>query len=42
VVRCLEEVRWLILGSAYPTKVFTDHVTLVSLLKKDEVHGRIA
>jgi len=42
VVRCLEEVGWLILGSAYPTKVYTDHVALVSLLKKDAVHGRIA
>jgi len=42
VVRCLEEVRWLILGSPYPTKVYTDHVALISLLKKDDAHGRIA
>jgi hypothetical protein len=42
VLKCLEEVRWLIVGSPFPTKVYTDHQALVSLLRKDDVHGRIA
>jgi len=42
VLRCLEDVRWLILGSPFPTIVYTDHLALVSLLKKDDAHGRIA
>ena len=41
ILRCLEEVRWLILGSPYTTKVYTDHSALVSLLKKDDAQGRI-
>ena len=39
ILRCLEEVRWLILGSPYPTKVYTDHSAPVSLLKKNDAHG---
>jgi len=42
VLRCLEEVRWLILGSRFPTIIYTDHQALVSLLKKDDAYGRIA
>jgi len=41
VVRCLEEVRWLISGSEYPTFVYTDHSALVNLLKHDDAHGRL-
>jgi hypothetical protein len=41
VVRCLAEVRWLILGASYATKVYTDHSALISLLKHDDAHGRI-
>ena len=25
VLRCLEEIRWLVLGSSFPTKVYTDY-----------------
>ncbi|KAG0644459.1 hypothetical protein HOY80DRAFT_866948, partial [Tuber brumale] len=28
ILRCLEEVRWLVLGSTFSTKVFTDHQAL--------------
>ena len=41
ILRCLEEVRWLILGSPFPTKVYPDHQALVILLRKDDAHGRI-
>ena len=41
ILRCLEEVRWLVLGSPYPTKVYTDHKALLGLLRKDDAHGRI-
>ena len=41
VVRCLAEVRWLVLGATYPTKVYTGHSALISLLKHDDTHGRI-
>jgi len=41
ILRYLEEVRWLILGSPYTTKVYTDYSALVSLLKKDDAHRRI-
>ena len=41
ILRCLEEVRWLVLGSPFPTKVYTDHQALVWLLRKDDTHGRI-
>ena len=42
IFTCLEEVRWLVIGSPYPTKVYTDHQALVSLLRQDDAHGRIA
>ena len=41
ILRCLEEVRWLILGSPFPTKIYTDHQALLGLLRKDDAHGRI-
>ena len=41
VVRCLAEVRWLVLGARFPTKVYTDHSALITLLKHDDAHGRI-
>ena len=40
VVRCLAEVRWLALGAQFPTKVYTDHSALITLLKRDDAHGR--
>lgn len=43
VVRCLAEVRWLVMGSPYPTKLYTDHTALVSILKQGgDAHGRIS
>jgi len=41
ILRCLEEVQWLILGSPYSTKVYTDHLTHICLLKKNNTHARI-
>jgi len=41
ILRCLEEVRWLVLGLPFPTKVYTDHQALLGLLQKDDAHGRI-
>ena len=41
VVRCLAEVRWLVLGARFPTKVYTDHSALITLLKHDDAHVRI-
>lgn len=43
VVRCLAEVRWLVMGSPYPTKIYTDHRTLESIFKNGtNAHGRLA
>ena len=43
VVRCLAEVRWLVTGSKYPTKLYTDHSALESILTQgSDAHGRIA
>jgi hypothetical protein len=39
VIKCLTEVRWLILGARHPTKVYTDHLALITLLKHDDAHG---
>jgi len=41
ILRCLEEVWWLVLGSPFPTKVYTDHHALLGLLRKDDAHGRM-
>ena len=42
VFRCLQDVRWLVHGSAYPVFVYTDHSALIHLLKHDDAHGRVA
>ena len=42
VLKSLEECRWIVQGSKYPVKLYTDHSALVSLLKEDDSHGRIA
>ena len=43
VLRALEESRWLIVGSPYPTKVYTDHSALLTILNGKGSHqGRIA
>ena len=42
VLRCLQEVRWLVLGSRYAVLVYTDHSALIHLLKHDDTHGRMA
>ena len=43
VVRTLAEVRWLAIGSPYPTKIYTDHTALLSTLSNGpDSHGRIA
>jgi RNase H-like domain found in reverse transcriptase/Integrase zinc binding domain len=34
VVRALAEVRWLVIGSPYPVKLYTDHQALDSILRK--------
>lgn len=35
VLRCLEEVRWLVKGARYPTIVYTDHKAVMSVLGAD-------
>lgn len=43
VLRALEEVRWLVVGSPYPVKVYTDHSALLSILRGEGLHqGRIS
>ena len=43
VVRCLAEVRWLVMGSRTPTMVYTDHQALKSILTLGtDRHGQIA
>ena len=43
VVRCLAEVKWLVTGSEYPTKLYTDHSDLESIFTQEsDAHGRIA
>jgi hypothetical protein len=34
VVHCLAEVRWLVIGSPYSVKLYTDHQALLSILSK--------
>lgn len=42
VLRALEEVRWLVVGSPFPVKVYTDHSALLSVLRGAGSHqGRI-
>ena len=43
VVRALAEVRWLVMGSEWPVKVYTDHSALPPILNQGtDVHHRIA
>ena len=44
MVRCLAEVKWMIMASFYPTLVYTDHEALKVLLTgpDNDAHGRIA
>jgi len=43
VVRCLAEVRWLVVGSPSPTKVYTDHTALLSTLTNGpDSHGKVS
>ena len=43
IVRCLAEVRWLVIGSKYPVMVYTDHEALKSLFNTGKTDsGRLA
>ena len=44
VIRCLAEVRWMVIASPYPVFVYTDHEALKTLLTgvDNDAHGRIA
>ena len=41
IVCCLVEVKWLVHGSPYPVKVYTNHSALTTLLPQDDAHGRL-
>lgn len=42
IVRCLAEVRWLVIGSKYPVKIYSDHDALIPILNKGQIEkGRI-
>jgi hypothetical protein len=41
LVKYLEEVQWLIIGSKHPILAYTDHQALVSVIGSDDAHGRI-
>jgi transposase InsO family protein len=44
VIRCMAEVRWMVISSPYPILVYTDHEALRVLLTgmDNDAHGRIA
>ena len=44
VIRCLAEVKWMVMASEYPVFVYTDHSALRTLLTglDNDAHGRIA
>ena len=42
VVKCLAEIRWLVQGSRYPVKLYTDHQVLLKILKSEDATGRIS
>ncbi len=43
IVRCLAEVRWLVTGSEYPTKLYTNHSALESIFTQgSDANERIA
>lgn len=41
VIRCLEECRWLVVGSKHPICLYTNHSALVWILKGYHAAGRI-
>ena len=41
-LRCLDECRWLVMGSPYPVKLYTDHSALLTTLRADAATGRLA
>lgn len=43
IVRCLAEIRWLVMGSRHPVMIYTDHEALKGVFLKGETEkGRIA
>ncbi|RDW59800.1 hypothetical protein BP6252_12887 [Coleophoma cylindrospora] len=42
VVRTLQDLRWLIIGSRFPIIVYTDHRAVLSVMKGPDAHGRIS
>ena len=43
VVHCFPEVWWLVTGSQYPTKLYTDHSAVESIFSQvSDAHRRIA
>lgn len=44
VIRCLAEIKWMVIASDYPVLVYTDHSALKTLLTglDNDAHGRIA
>lgn len=42
LVRALEECRWLVLGSKYDIKAYTDHQAMLSIMSGNDAHHRIA
>ena len=42
VIRCLEEVRWMVVTSGTPVIVFTCQPALLGMLRGDDVRGRMA
>ena len=42
VLRCLEEVSWLVQGSLHQVLVYTEHSALIHLLKHHDAHGKMA
>ena len=41
VVRCLAEIRWLVMGSPHPVLVYTDHSALQTVLSTIEPSERV-
>ena len=43
VVRCLPEVRWLVMGNKHPILIYSDHDALKSIMSKGQTEqGRIS
>lgn len=41
VIRCLAEIRRLVMRSPFPIKIYTDHMALESILRIGDAHGKI-